>query len=80
MVRGLILGAAAFGAVLALDQQFDGLKKDFTRYDSLRAMSGQPPLAKQVLTMAMGFFGESGPGLVQNLVSDLTRYARLRSM
>jgi uncharacterized Fe-S cluster-containing radical SAM superfamily protein len=85
MDRGLIVGAIAFAFGFAAERLFAGLSKDIARYDELRAMSGEPALAKQLLSEVAGVFSdatlESGTqGLVAGLTSDLVRYARIRGM
>ncbi|MGH7706425.1 MAG: hypothetical protein ACREM8_11680 [Vulcanimicrobiaceae bacterium] len=87
MVRGLILGAVAFGAIFFAERQFEHVKKDLDRYDSLRAMSGDEPFLKEQLNNLLGMFGSFGSarqsqamGLFDSLQGDLMRYARLRGM
>ena len=87
MVRGLILGGIAFAAAFAAERQFEALRKDITRYDDLRSMSGEGPLFKQLLTQGVQAISEFGAArqseakdLLTSLTGDLVRYAQLRSM
>ncbi|MDQ2857766.1 MAG: hypothetical protein M3R53_03815 [Candidatus Eremiobacteraeota bacterium] len=45
MIRGILLGTAAFGAVFLLERQLGTVFDDVRRYDKMRAMSGDSPLA-----------------------------------
>jgi hypothetical protein len=87
MVRGLILGALAFGGVFLAERQFAEIAKDIKRYDSMRAMSGDPPLLRQALKSAtdmISSFGASRQDEAQSLIAsftqDIVRYATIRSM
>lgn len=85
MYRGLILGGLAFGAALGLERLFSGLSKDMERYDKLRAMSGQGPFLKELLSMAGGAIGEgsganSANGILAGLTNDVVRYAKMKGM
>jgi hypothetical protein len=87
MVRGLILGGLAFAAVFAAERQLEPLDADIKRYNAMRAMSGDPPLARQILTLAATFvraqFEARRPLFVEfasSLQSDLVRYMRMRAM
>jgi hypothetical protein len=52
----------------------------------MRAMSGQKPILKELLSLVTGAVGDnleggSGPtGLVAGLTNDVVRYARMRGM
>lgn len=87
MNRGIILGAIAFAAAFFAERQFEVVKKDIERYDRLRAMSGEPPLYKQLGTQLAGMvttFGsqrqDEAKNLFTSLTGDLVRYARIRAM
>ncbi len=55
MVRGLVLGAVAFGAAFMAERQLGTVLKDMKRYDKLRAMSGDEPLYRQGLRQLSSF-------------------------
>jgi hypothetical protein len=85
MDRGLIVGAVAFAVGFAAERLFASMSKDLARYETLRAMSGQPPLAKELLSVVASVLGDatvkSGTSsLISGLTSDLVRYARIRGM
>jgi hypothetical protein len=85
MDRGLIVGAVAFAAGFAAERLFASMSKDLARYEKLRAMSGEPPLAKELLSVVASVLGDatvkSGTSsLISGLTSDLVRYARIRGM
>lgn len=87
MDRGLIVGIAAFGVAIAAERLFASLAPDIARYEKMREMSGQPPLAKEVLGAIGSFFGERGAlaaggagGLLGSLTSDVMRYAKMKAM
>lgn len=87
MDRGLIVGALAFAVAFAGERLFAGLAKDIARYEAMRKMSGQPPIAKELLALAGSFVGEHGGaaangtiGLVGSLTSDIMRYAKMKAM
>jgi hypothetical protein len=85
MVRGVIVGALAFAAAFAAERVFVGMKDDLARYDNLRKMSGQEPLAKELLsTLGSLFTGsvqKSGvTSFVTSLTNDIVRYGKMRSM
>ena len=87
MDRGLMFGAVGFATAFAAERLFAGLKDDIARYDRLREMSGQPSLAKELLSAFVGLIagraasGETGVGrLVDGIIDDVVRYARLKSM
>ena len=58
MYKGLILGGLAFGAAFGLERVIAGLGADMKRYDKLRAMSGQGPFLKELLSMAGSAIGD----------------------
>ncbi|HEV3194987.1 MAG TPA: hypothetical protein VGZ06_02525 [Candidatus Cybelea sp.] len=85
MDRGLIVGAVAFAVGFAAERLFASMSKDLARYEKLRAMSGEPPLAKELLSLVASVLGDatvkSGTSsLISGLTSDLVRYARIRGM
>jgi hypothetical protein len=87
MVRGLVLGALAFGAVFAAERQFVGIGRDVRRFDAMRGMSGDQPFLSELLSSAAATytdFGASRRGeardLFASLTHDIVRYARMRSM
>ena len=87
MVRGIILGALAFVAVVAAERQFEMLSKDIERYNNMREMSGDSSLFKQALNSGMDLissFGNSRRGealdFLASLQQDAMRYARISSM
>jgi hypothetical protein len=87
MVRGLILGGLAFAAVFTAERQLEPLGADIKRYNAMRAMSGDPPLSRQVFSLAATYlralFEARRPQLVDflgSLQSDLVRYMRMRAM
>ena len=86
MYRGLILGGLAFGAALGLERVISSLGADMARYDKLRAMSGQGPFLKELLSKAGSAIGEgvgsngTGGGLLAGLTDDVVRYAKMKGM
>jgi hypothetical protein len=60
MVRGIILGGLAFVAVFAAERQFESMKKDIDRYNSMRAMSGDVSLFKQALNSGLELLSSFG--------------------
>jgi hypothetical protein len=87
MLRGLVLGAIAFGAVFALERQFVSLGSDLKRYDAMRAMSGDGPFLRELLKSATAVISEYGASrqgeardLFASLTHDIVRYAAMRSM
>ncbi|HKU82216.1 MAG TPA: hypothetical protein VJP76_08610 [Candidatus Tumulicola sp.] len=85
MVRGLIVGALAFGAAFAVERLLTGMKHDLARYDAMRRMSDEEPLAKELLatlgSVVTGSVQKSGvTAFVTALTNDAVRYARMRGM
>lgn len=87
MYRGLILGGLAFAAVFAAERQFDAVGNDIKRYNLMRAMSGDPPLARQgfdlLATYLRSLAKTQRPALAEfagALQNDLIRYLRMRAM
>lgn len=85
MVRGLIVGAAAFAAAFAVERVLAGMKDDLMRYDSMRKMSGEEPLAKELLatlgSFLTGSVQKSGvTSFFTSLTNDVVRYAKMRGM
>jgi hypothetical protein len=85
--RGLIFGSLAFAAAFGAERLFASLSKDIARYDRMRAMSGEPPLGRQLLSSlggAIGQFGvnerEQATGFASSLIADVVRYAKMRGM
>lgn len=85
MDRGLIVGAVAFAAGFAAERLFASLSEDLARYNKMREMSGEPPLAKELLSTLGGVLGDAtaksgAASLLAGLTDDLVRYARIRGM
>lgn len=85
MVRGIIVGAIAFAAAFAAERVVAGMAEDFARYDRMRKMSGEEPIAKEVLSalgsLVTGSVQKSGlTSFVTSLTSDAVRYAKMRGM
>ena len=85
MVRGVILGTVAFAAAFALERLIAGMKGDLTRYDAMRKMSGDKPLAQELLSsigsLITGPVQKSGvTSFVTTLTSDAVRYAKMKGM
>ena len=87
MVKGLIFGGLAFAVVFAAERQLQVVGKDVDRYNRIRAMSGDPPLAMQGLALLkwrLAAFRDSRRGetasMISSLQSDLFRYIRLSNM
>ena len=47
MVRGIIVGCLAFAIAFAVERMLASMKEDLARYDAMRKMSGEEPLAKR---------------------------------
>jgi hypothetical protein len=81
MNRGLIFGAIAFVAAYAAEQLISSMGKDIAKYNEMRKMSGQEPIAKELLTIAGSFFGNSGAaGFITDTTNDIVRYAKMKGM
>ena len=95
MIRDLLFGGVCFAVGYAVGKQLPNLKQDIERYDRLRAMSGEPPLMREVgdrvsgavsiLMHMLSTQGVAGPltsvlRLVPGLDKDVDRYTRLRAM
>ena len=85
MARGLIVGAIAFAAAFAAERVFAGMKSDIARYDAMRKMSGQEPLAKELIStigsLVTGSVQRSGvTSFVTSLTNDVVRYAKMKGM
>ncbi len=91
MVRGLILGTLAFGAVFVAERQFGGFTggfiKDIKRYDMMRKMSGDGPFYREMLksgTKMLSDFAASRQGgsgnMLRSMTGDFQRYVTMRSM
>jgi ABC-type sulfate transport system substrate-binding protein len=85
MDRGLIVGAVAFAAAFGLERLYVSLGPDIARYESLRKMSGQKPILKELMSAVTGAMGDGvstdgAKGIVAGLTADVVRYARMRGM
>ena len=85
MLRGLIVGALAFAAAFAVERVFASMKSDIARYDAMRKMSGEEPLAKELLatmgSLVTGSVQKSGvTSFVTSLTNDVVRYAKMKGM
>jgi hypothetical protein len=85
MVRGVIVGVLAFAAAFAAERVIAGMKSDLTRYNRMRMMSGEEPLANEVLStigsLITGSVQKNGlTSLVTSLTNDVVRYAKIRGM
>ena len=85
MLRGLIVGTLAFAAAFAAERVLAGMKDDMARYDRMRKMSGEEPLAKEVLStiasLVTGSVQKNGlRSFVDALTQDAVRYAKMRGM
>ncbi len=87
MFRGLMFGALAFGAAFAAERRFGSLTKDLKRYDTIRAMSGDPPFLREVfkhLAKSASEYRLSRGGdpraMVTSVLGDVKRYMTMRSM
>lgn len=85
MVRGVIVGAIAFAAAFAAERVIAGMKDDLARYNRMRAMSGEEPLGKEVLSTIGSFVTGSVQkngltAFVSSLTNDAVRYAKMRGM
>lgn len=85
MVRGLIVGALAFAAAFAAERVVAGMREDLVRYDKLRTMSGEKPLAAELLSTVGSLITGSVQknavtSFVNSLTQDAVRYAKLRGM
>ncbi|HEY1882345.1 MAG TPA: hypothetical protein VGG51_04820 [Candidatus Cybelea sp.] len=85
MVRGIIVGALAFAAAFAVERVLAGMKEDLARYDAIRKMSGEEPLAKELLatigSLVTGSVQKSAvTSFVTSLSNDAVRYAKMKGM
>lgn len=85
MLRGIIVGALAFAAAFGIERVFAGMKSDIARYDAMRKMSGEEPLAKELLatmgSLVTGSVQKSGvTSFVTSLTNDVVRYAKMKGM
>jgi len=85
MVRGIIVGALAFAAAFGIERVLAGMKSDIARYDAMRKMSGEEPLAKELLatmgSLVTGSVQKSGvTSFVTSLTNDVVRYAKMKGM
>jgi hypothetical protein len=86
MDRGLIAGAVAFALAFAAERLYASMEPDLKRYEAMRAMSGQPPILKELWTTIVGSAisdhdaTRKAGGLLADLTKDALRYARMRSM
>jgi hypothetical protein len=85
MLRGIIVGALAFAAAFGIERVLAGMKSDIARYDAMRKMSGEEPLAKELLatmgSLVTGSVQKSGvTAFVTSLTNDVVRYAKMKGM
>lgn len=86
MDRGLIVGAIAFAAAFGVERLYASLEKDIKRYETMRRMSGQQPIFKELTSTIFGNTidkrdaAREATGFVGSLVNDAIRYAKIRSM
>jgi hypothetical protein len=85
MLRGVIVGALAFAAAFAAERVIAGMKDDLARYDRMRKMSGEEPLAKQLVSaigsLVTGSVQKNGlTAFATSLTNDAVRYAKMRAM
>jgi hypothetical protein len=85
MLRGIIVGALAFAAAFGIERVLAGMKSDIARYDAMRKMSGEEPLAKELLatmgSLVTGSVQKSGvTSFVTSLTNDVVRYAKMKGM
>lgn len=85
MVRGVIVGFLAFATAFAVERMLASMKDDLARYDAMRRMSGEKPLASELLStvgsLITGSVQKSGvTSFVTSLTSDAVRYAKMRGM
>ncbi len=73
-VRGIVLGSAAFGAAYLFERQFGVVFKDVRRYDRLRKMSGDSPLAVQGVKDLGAALLRSRPGAVPKPRTERARH------
>ncbi len=81
MNRGLIFGAIAFAAAFAAERLFTSMTPDIARYNRMRAMSGQEPLLKELVSFVQSALGSASvSGVVTDITNDAVRYARMKGM
>jgi hypothetical protein len=87
MYRGLIFGGLAFAAVFVAERQFESVGSDVKRYNSMRAMSGDPALSQQAIDMIWTYLRSQmktqRPAIMEftsAIQSDLVRYLRISTM
>ena len=81
MTRGLIVGAIAFAAAFAAERLLTSMGPDIARYNRMRAMSGQEPLFKEMISFVQSALGSASvSGVVTDLTNDTVRYARMKGM
>ena len=86
MNRSLIFGAVGFAIGYLVETQIASLLRDMTRYDKLRAISGDPPFLKEQINRILGvvtaFVGDqtSSNGVLGSIPDDIVRYAKMRTM
>jgi hypothetical protein len=89
--RGFLFGALAFGLVYLLEAEWSKHQGDIVQYDSMRAMSDDPPFLQEQITRVKGLIGwllaEQSPAIngvtrsiMQSMREDLVRYAKLEIM
>ena len=87
MFKNVIFGILGFAAAFTASQQLAGVGKDIARYNRIRAMSGDPPFAREQLGTLLQEVRKrafapraEGRDIFSALLNDVTRYARIRSM
>ena len=86
MDRGLIAGAIAFAVAFAAERLYASMEPDLKRYEAMRAMSGQPPILKELWSTVFGSVisendaTRKAGGILADITSDALRYARIRGM
>jgi hypothetical protein len=81
MTRGLIFGAIAFAAAFAAERLYTSLTPDIARYNRMRAMSGQEPLLKEIVSFVQSALGNASiSGVMTDITNDAVRYAKMKGM
>jgi hypothetical protein len=86
MNRGIVFGLVGFALAYVIESQITNLGRDMSRYDKLRAMSGEQPFVKEqfarLLDIVTSFVGEqtSSRGVLGSIPADIVRYARISTM
>jgi hypothetical protein len=85
MNRTLVVASLGFVAAFGAERLFSGLAKDIARYDRMRAMSGEPPMLKELLSTVGGVLGNAtrhngATGFIADMTNDIVRYAKMKGM